>query len=105
MAALTQHRPAHRKHAGLIGAMRIVAIAAVFSDWCMFPKKRSAFFGVAVETGVIDRLLDKLQVGCCAVSTVAAAAIHLALANGMRVGFQGLGALLPVTVEADFRLC
>ena len=81
-----------------------MAIAAVFSDRRMFPKKRSALLGMAIETGVVDRLLDELQFVCRAVRAMATAAIHLALANGMRVGFQRLGTLLLVAFEANFGL-
>jgi hypothetical protein len=53
MAALTQHRTAHLEHAGVIRAVRVVAVAAIFGDRCMFPEIRAALFGVAVKTGVV----------------------------------------------------
>jgi hypothetical protein len=37
-----------------------MAIAAVFRDRCMLPQEGAALFGVAVEAGVIQRLLREL---------------------------------------------
>ena len=66
--------------------MRIVAIAAIFGDRCVLPKIGATFFGMTIEAGVVKRLLDKLQITRRAMSAVAAAAIHLALADRVRVG-------------------
>ncbi len=85
--------------------MRIVTIAAIFGDRRVFPKIRATFFRMTVEAGVVKCLLDKLQIARCAMSAVAAAAIHLALADWMRVRLQRLRSLLLVTIETYFRLC
>ena len=65
--------------------MRIVTIATIFRDRRVFPKIRSTLLGVTAEAGVVQRLLHELQVIGLAVIAVTAAAIHLALANGMGV--------------------
>ncbi len=70
----------------------------------MLPKIGTAFFGVAVEAGVVQGLLDELQIVRCAVRAVTATAVHFALTNRVGVGFQGLGSLLLVAVETDFWL-
>ena len=70
----------------------------------MLPKIGTAFFGVTVKAGVVQRLLDELQLVCCAVRAVTATAVHLALTNWVRVGLQRLGSLLLVAVETHFRL-
>jgi len=66
--------------------MRIVTIAAIFGDRRVFPKIRTTFFCMTVKAGVVKCLLDKLQIARRAMSAVAAAAIHLALADRVRVG-------------------
>ena len=87
VTALTQHRATHREHAWVIGAVRVVAITAILGDRRVFPKIRSALLGVTIKAGVIKRLLRKLKFACCTVSAMAAAAVHFALADWMRVRF------------------
>ena len=70
MATLAEHRPAGRQHAGVIRAVRVVAIAAVFGSRRMLPQVRATLFGVAVEAGLVQRLLCELPLGCRAVRTV-----------------------------------
>ncbi len=88
----------------MIGAVRIVAIAAILGDRRVFPKIRATFFCMTVEAGVVKCLLDKLQIARCAMSAVAAAAIHLALADWMRVRLQRLRSLLLVAIETNLGL-
>ena len=87
VAALAQHRAAHRQHARLVRSVRVVAIAAIFGDRCVLPKIRSALFGVAVKAGVVQRLLYELQIVGRAMIAVTAAAIHFALAYRVGVRF------------------
>ena len=88
VTALAQHWTAHGQHAGLVGAMWVVAIAAILGDRCMFPKVGSAFLGMTIKTGVVERLLCELQIISCAMRVMAATAIHLALAYRVRIRFQ-----------------
>ena len=104
MAALAQHRTAHRKHARVIRAVRVVAVAAILGDRCMFPEIRAALFGMAVEAGVVQRLLGKLPLARITVSAVTAAAVHFTLAYRMRIGLQRLRALLLMALKANFGL-
>ncbi len=59
MAALTQEGAPHHQHGGLGGAVRVVAIPAVFPDGLMFPQIRATLFSMALITGFIDRVLDE----------------------------------------------
>jgi hypothetical protein len=88
VTALAQHWTAHGEHAGLVGTMWVMAIAAILGDQCMFPKVRSAFLGMTIKTGVVERLLCELQIIGCAMRVMAATAIHFALAYRMRIRFQ-----------------
>jgi len=104
VTTLAQHRAAHRQHAGIIRAMRVVAVATILGHRGMFPKIRSAFLRVAVEAGLIERHLGKLPFTRCAMSAMAAAAVHLALPDGVRIRFERLRALLLVAFEAHLGL-
>jgi hypothetical protein len=84
--------------------MRVMAIAAIFGDRSMLPKIRAALFGVAIEAGLIERYLGKLPLARCAMSAMAAAAIHLALPNRVRIRLECLCALLLMAFEAHFGL-
>jgi hypothetical protein len=85
VTALTQHWSAHGEHAGMIGTVWVVTIAAIFGDWCVLPEIRPAFLSMTAKTRVIKRLLCELQLVGRTVIVVAAAAIHLALSNRMRI--------------------
>lgn len=88
VTALAEHRSAHRKHARVIRAVRIVAVAAIFRDRRMFPKIRAAFFGVAIKAGVVKRLLCELPFARITMRAVASAAAHFALANWVCIRLQ-----------------
>jgi hypothetical protein len=59
---------------------------------------------VTLETGVVHGLPNQLQIRRIAVRTVAPAATHFALDDGMREGLQRFAALQWVAVEANLRL-
>jgi len=71
----------------------------------VLPKIRATLFGMTVEAGVVQGLLHELQIVSCAMITVAATAIHLALTYRVSVRLQRLRSLLLVAIETDFRLC
>jgi len=104
MAALAEHRAAHCEHARVIRTMWVVAVAAIFDDRCMLPKVGAALFGVTVEAGIVKCLTCELPFACRAMIAVASAAVHLALSNRMRIGFQRLRALLLMALETNVRL-
>ena len=104
MAALAEHWCAHRQHAGMIRAVRLVTRAAILRDRGVLPEIRPTLFSVAVEASLVERLLRELPLARVTVCTVAVAAAHLALADRMRIRFQHRGTLLLVTIEADLRL-
>ena len=84
--------------------MRVVAVATILGCRGMFPKIRSALFGVAIEACLVQRLLSKLQFTGFTVCAVAAAAVHLALPDRVRIWLERLCALLLVAFEAHFGL-
>ena len=79
VALLAQERLPDLQHAGLVGAVRVMAIGAVFRYRLMFPQERTALVGVALIAGLIDRMF--LQVGGRrrAMRVMAVGADHLAL--------------------------
>ncbi len=102
---MAEHRAAHRKHAWMIRAMRVMAVAAIFYDRCMLPKVRAALFGMTVEAGIVECLTCELPLACLAMIAVASTAVHFALSNWMRIGLERLRALLLMTFEAYVWLC
>jgi len=60
MALLAQERLSHLQHTELVGAVRIVAIGAVFTHRLMLPQEWAAFFRMALITGLRNRVLDQL---------------------------------------------
>ena len=84
--------------------MRVVANIAVFRHRRVFPKKRTAELGVAVVAGAVHRIASQQALGTVTVRIVATGALHLALANWMRVRLHGLRSLLLVAIEANFGL-
>ena len=59
---------------------------------------------MALVASLVNRLANHQLFGGRAMWAMAAAAIHLALSQGMRVRLHCLGTCLLVTVEAHFRL-
>jgi len=84
--------------------MRVVAVATVLGYRSVLPKIRAAFLRVAIEAGLVERHLGELPFARCAVSAMAAAAVHLALPNRVRIRLERLCALLLMAIEAYFRL-
>ncbi len=70
----------------------------------MLPKKWTAFLCVALVTGVVDRLPDKLQFGRFPVGAVTTTASHLALEDRMGKRLQRLIALQLMTAVANLGL-
>ena len=85
--------------------MRVMAVAAVFCNRRMLPQVRATLLGMAIKTGLVQRLPGELPLACLSVRAVATAAVHLALPYRVCERLQHLRALLLVAIEADFRLC
>ena len=105
VTGLAQHRRPQTQHARMVGAVRIVTVATIFTDRRVFPKVGTALFGVALETGVVSCLLRQQAVSRLAMRVVTAAASHFSLPYRVRKRLHCLRALLLMTVEADFGLC
>lgn len=104
MAALAQHRSAQTDHAWIVRAVRVVTVRAILGNRGMLPQVRATLFGVALETGVVERLADEQAVARLSVRAVTTGAGHFPLVERMRIRLHGLRALLLVTIEAHFRL-
>ena len=102
---LTKCRGAHCQHSRMTGTVWVVAIATVFRCRGVLPQKRTAHLGMALEAGGCCCRPGEQPVGRVAMCIMAPAAVHLAVAQRVRIRFHGLRALLLMTVEADLRLC
>ena len=101
VTTLAEQWPSLGQHTGMVRSMRCVAQAAVFTDRRMFPQERAALLGVALVTGVVQRLPDEIRCDGIAVSAVTGSAIHLALEKRVRKGLQGFAALELMAIVAN----
>ena len=60
VAGIADARHASFQQLRVAGAMRFVAVGAVFHHWRVFPKKRPAPLGVAAQAILVGGALDKL---------------------------------------------
>ncbi len=105
MTLLAQERHAHFQQIGGHCAVGIVAIGAVFRHRLMVPKEGPALFRVTLETGVIDRVADKITGPRRAMGVVTIGAYDLALQDRVPGRPVGLYPLFLVALEADSGLC
>lgn len=70
----------------------------------MLPQERTAFLGVTVVAGCVQRLPRKQHVIRRTMCVMTAAAVHFAFPERMRIGFQCLATLLLVAVETNLWL-
>ena len=78
MALLTQPGFAPTQQWRVVRAVRRVAVAAVFAYRLMFPQERTALFRVALETGLVDRVVNQAGVSGRTVGIMAVRAGHQA---------------------------
>lgn len=88
----------------MIGAVRRMAKGTVLGNRRMLPEVRTTLFGVTLETGVVQRLANQLRFSSDPMRAVTAAAIHLALEERVRKGFQCFVALQLMAVVTDLGL-
>ena len=81
-----------------------MAKGTVLGNRRMLPEVRTTLFGVTLETSVVQRLANQLRFGCCPMRAVTAAAVHLALEERVRKGFQCFAALQLMAVVTDLGL-
>jgi hypothetical protein len=81
-----------------------MAESAILADRSVLPQIRSAFFGVALVTGVIDVQSCQLRRNGVAVHVVAAHAVHLSFEYRVRESLLRLSALHPMAAETDVGL-
>ena len=86
MAALTEEWSTLGQHPGVNGPVRRVAGGAVLGRRRVLPEKRAALFCVALVTGLVEGIPGELRVHGRTVGTMATAAVHLALIDGMGIG-------------------
>jgi len=100
---LAQERRTRFEQASDVGAVGVVADAAVFGHRLMVVYERAAFFHMAREAGVIGAALDE-RLRIIAMDVMTGAASHLSLDDRMVRWLVQLGALFLVTGEAHFGL-
>ena len=88
----------------IYGAMRIVAVGALFANGLVFPQHRTALVGVTAIASVVDPHLPQ-QIGACrAMRIVAIGADHFAFADGMVGILQRERTLLGMASKANVGL-
>lgn len=105
VAVLTKQRdPADQKLA-VVAAVYGVAGCAILFRGRMFPKERSAFFRMAFVTQLVGGAAFDEFIPEAAVMVVAIRAFDFAFPNRMMRLLGDLNAQVPVTGQAQFRLC
>ncbi len=94
-----------REEPGMVASVRLMTQRAVLRHRGVLPEIRPALFGVAGETGVVERATDKGEVGRGAMRVVAVAAGHAIQPQGVRIRQETLRALPRVAAHAGLRLC
>lgn len=104
VALITQERRTGFEHRRHIGAVRVMAAGAVFSNRLMFPQEGPALIGMALVAGLVDRVF--LQVGRCRspVRVMAVGTDYFAFLDRMVRYFAAVRSLVLVTVKADLGL-
>ena len=86
VTTLTEQGRTAGQHTRVVGAVRCVTQRAILAHWRMLPKEWAALFCVALVTGVVDGLTDKLLGSRFPVGAMATTASHFALEK--RVGIR-----------------
>lgn len=101
MTLLAKPWGAGLKQGLVITAVGLVAVPAVFSNRCMFPKKGTAGFGMALLTLVIDSGMVEFRRTCSPMSTVTVGTLHLAIPYRVAKGTLDIGTDTGVAVQAN----
>ena len=105
MTALAKHRITHLEHRPLVGAVRVVAIAAILCDGLMTVKERTALAGVAAVARIVGvpflrhRFVARLRT----MRVVAGHAVHLTGEQRMCSRFKEICFLFSVAGNAKRR--
>lgn len=102
MAALAQPGAFHAQQRGMVGAVRRMAVHAVFGDRRMFEEKWSPFFRVALIAVFIDRIGGQELLGCRSMRVMATGAIQFAFPYGHVAGALDLRLLEFMALETRF---
>ncbi len=87
VAALAKQGGTTSQHARVIRAMWCMAKGTVLGSRRVLPNIGSAFFGVTLKTGIVDRLTDQLSIGGSSMRAVTSAAVHLSFEERVRKRF------------------
>jgi len=87
-----------------VGAVRSMAIGAIFCDGLMFPEEGTAFFGMAGEAGFIDRVFLQQLGASGTMRVVTVGANHLAFTDGVVRNLVAICALFLVARKTDLGL-
>lgn len=105
MTALAKHRITHLEHRPLVGAVRVVAVAAILCDGLMTVKERTALAGVAAVARIVGvpflrhRFVARLRT----MRVVAGHAVHLTGEQRMCSRFKEICFLFSVAGNAKRR--
>ena len=80
VAALTQHRRAHRQEMGVVRTVGRVTAEAVVADGAVLPEERAALFVVAGEAERVDARRAQHSVSARSMNVVTLAALHASAA-------------------------
>ena len=106
VALLAQQMNARRQELGIVRTVRRVTVQAILTHGRMVPKKRSAFFGVAGVTHVVDGVFPQHLARFTAVRIVAGGTtdLHVAHFGAKQMGrpLEQRLSLFDVATEASF---
>ena len=105
MTALAKHRITHLEHRPFVGAVRVVAVAAILCDGLMAVKEGTALAGVAAVARIVGVpfLRHRFVAGLRAMRVMAGHAVHLPGEQRMCSRFKEIGFLFSVTGNAKRR--
>src|SRR5258705_11919375 len=104
VAALTEEGLLHDEQRLVRGPVGIVAVETVFGHGRMFEEERAAFFRMALDALVVNRIRGDEARRLGAVRVVAAGALHLLLAQRMVRRLHQRGSHLLVACRAQLLL-
>src|SRR3989304_2595924 len=100
MTLLAEHGSCRNQQFFMVGSMRAVAIQAIIAHRGMFEKKRPAFLGMALITGLVHRVGLEQGAGGAAMGIMTVRARDLPLQQGHMGSASELRSLILMTHEA-----
>jgi hypothetical protein len=101
MALLAEEWCSRLQQGAVVGAMWLVAIAAVFTHRRVLPQEGTALFSMTLEALIVERGLQQVGRARATMRSMTIGADHLSGADGMAGGEQGLCLRTLMTVETE----